>query len=113
MENKTKESLDSMKKYVKDMIDVLKFYANEDNYDDNGAPFTEQYVAHGGECERLDLGYKAQEVLKSIGYNKCSKCGKINSDVMFGPDPYFVDTCNDETPVWMCEDCRADNALEV
>lgn len=41
----------------------------------------------------------------------CEQCG--NPDATYAPDPYAEEILDDETPVWLCEQCRADNALEI
>jgi hypothetical protein len=50
------------------MIEALKFYANEDNYDDNCAPFK---MVESHECVHefieMDLGKAARQVLKEVG----------------------------------------------
>lgn len=39
--------------------------------------------------------------------------GDCDGEVTFEPDPYAYDIYGDETPVWMCEKHRIDQALEV
>lgn len=50
---------------------ALKFYANDDNYNDNGAPFS---MEESHECVhpyiRLDIGKKAKTTLKELGIEK-------------------------------------------
>lgn len=43
----------------------------------------------------------------------CRQCGKVGDDVIFAPCPYQSEINDDDTPVWLCEDCRYDNALEI
>ncbi len=50
-----------------ELIKALEYYANEDNYDENGAPFT---MEESHECVHefisLDLGGKAREALLQL-----------------------------------------------
>lgn len=45
-----------------DMLAALQFYADEKNYDDNGAPFRVGQE-HGQEYEELDVGKKARAAI--------------------------------------------------
>jgi len=47
----------------------------------------------------------------------CCSCGKefsvSSGDIEFGPDPFAEDVHNDPTPVWECEDCRYESAMDI
>lgn len=57
------------------------------------------------------------EVLPSTPNFPCRDCGCGNhadqDNVTFAPDPYEADLHNDQTPVWMCEECRRQSAREL
>jgi hypothetical protein len=42
---------------------------------------------------------------------KPCKCGSW--DTIYAPDPYNHDIHDDDTPVWMCERCREESALDI
>lgn len=42
----------------------------------------------------------------------CRDCGK-KEDVTFDADPYASELYDDETPVWLCGDCRHERAMGV
>ncbi len=42
----------------------------------------------------------------------CKDCGTL-VEVTFAPEPYEQDLHGDETPVWMCEECREKSAREL
>lgn len=48
--------------------------------------------------------------------NKCCSCDCEDSPdcpVTFGPDPYAQDVSCDDTPVWECENCRFESAMDI
>lgn len=49
------------------------------------------------------------------GKPKCSRsyCETPYNNVTFAPDPFSSEINGDETPVWMCEQCRYERAMEV
>lgn len=44
---------------------------------------------------------------------KCTYYTGCTNEATFGPDPYAQDIYDDDTPVWMCADCRDDSAMEI
>ncbi len=42
----------------------------------------------------------------------CSRCGS-REDVTFEADPFASDMYGDQTPVWMCRECRAQRAADI
>lgn len=44
---------------------------------------------------------------------KCVGCGKKGKDVTLGAEPFNQDMNGDDTPVWMCEDCRTQSAWDI
>lgn len=44
---------------------------------------------------------------------KCCSCGKTGDDVTYGPDPYAEEIAGDPTPVWECEECRYQSAMDI
>ena len=42
----------------------------------------------------------------------CLDCGS-DENVTFGPDPYMKDIWGDDTPVWMCSNCRYESARDI
>jgi hypothetical protein len=67
----------------------------------------EQYAALKEEIKRLN-----EEIakLEKSGSVICS-CGKRGAT--YGPDPYAADINDDDTPVWECEDCRHESAMDI
>lgn len=41
----------------------------------------------------------------------CQTCGSLSAS--FGPDPYNSDVNDDDTPVWLCGECRHESAMDV
>jgi len=50
--------------------------------------------------------------MKKPQYHKCKNCKKVKL-CQFGPDPYESDVNNDQTPVWLCDGCAEDLAMEI
>lgn len=46
---------------------------------------------------------------------KCEECGKElpQDEVTFGPNPFEHEVHDDDTPEWLCEDCRRELARDV
>jgi len=44
---------------------------------------------------------------------KCERCGKQGDDVTYEPDPYAQEIRNNDTPVWMCADCRRESSRDI
>jgi hypothetical protein len=42
---------------------------------------------------------------------KCRDCG--SEDATFAPDPFASEIHDDETPVWLCENCRHERWLDT
>ncbi len=49
------------------------------------------------------------------GKPKCSRnyCDTPNSPVIYSSGPYSSEINGDETPVWMCENCRHERAMDI
>lgn len=47
-----------------------------------------------------------------IEEGKCPSCGEIKT-ISFGPDPYASEINDDDTPVWLCEDCYQERAWDI
>jgi hypothetical protein len=45
--------------------------------------------------------------------DKCCRCGKVGDDVTYGPDPFAEEIAGDDTPVWECEECRYQSAMDI
>jgi len=43
---------------------------------------------------------------------KCCSCGGTD-DLKWGPDPYDYDINCDDTPVWECDHCREQSAMDI
>jgi len=46
----------------------------------------------------------------------CENCGCDHTEenpVTYGPDPYRAEIAGDETPVYMCEECRFQSAQDI
>jgi len=43
---------------------------------------------------------------------KCCSCG-CTDNLEWGPDPYAYDINNDDTPVWECDHCREQSAMDI
>lgn len=43
---------------------------------------------------------------------KCVICG-TKDNLEFGPDPYALEICDDDTEVWECSKCREQQAEEI
>lgn len=57
---------------------------------------------------------EAIEILK--GNHQCCACGEFGTPenpVTFGPDPYYQEIHEDDSPVWECERCRQESADEI
>ena len=54
----------------------------------------------------------AKKRKKILAKKPCQECG-TKQEVTLAPDPYNSDLYGDETPVWMCEDCRLQRADDI
>lgn len=43
----------------------------------------------------------------------CKTCHKIGPDVTFDAEPYALEIYNDNTPVWMCKNCRYESYMDT
>ena len=43
---------------------------------------------------------------------RCESCG-TTEDVVYGADPFAEDVHGDDTPVWMCGNCRYESAMDI
>ena len=43
---------------------------------------------------------------------KCCGCG-TTEDLELGPDPFMEEIHHDDTPVWECESCRHESAMDI
>ncbi len=43
---------------------------------------------------------------------RCEGCG-CAADLSFAPDPYEWERNDDDTPVWLCGQCRSERALDI
>jgi hypothetical protein len=41
----------------------------------------------------------------------CIDCGKAGAS--HGPCPFAAEIYDDETPVWLCDDCRYERAMDI
>ena len=57
------DEIASLKAQLKAAREALEFYADEKNYNDDGAPYSE-VVREGQECDELDLGDVAKAELE-------------------------------------------------
>lgn len=46
---------------------------------------------------------------------RCVGCEELfnRDDIEYGPDPYDEDVGGDDTPVWECDDCRTQSAMDI
>lgn len=44
---------------------------------------------------------------------KCPGCDQPKKDITWGADPFNHDVYGDETPIWLCGDCRYQRAMDV
>lgn len=50
----------------------------------------------------------------AIAVEKCEKCEHCDSiETTLAPDPYLVDIHDDDTPIWLCQQCRDDRRDET
>jgi len=42
----------------------------------------------------------------------CCSCGTMKN-LSYAPDPFSEEINNDSTPVWECEDCRHQRAMDI
>jgi len=49
---------------------------------------------------------------KETNLEKCENC-KSTKNVTFEANPYDAEIYNDDTPVWLCEDCRHEKAQDI
>ena len=77
------------------LIKALKFYASDENYNGDGAPYTERTVEGHDDVEHLDLGDIAKDALSEIGmavYDSCEKC-----EVQIERGTYRCEKCKGES----------------
>ena len=43
---------------------------------------------------------------------KCESCGKTR-DLQYGPDPYQSEINDDDTPVWLCGECKQEHCDDI
>ena len=45
----------------------------------------------------------------------CCECGvgSEQADLSYDPDPYQEEMNGNDTPVWMCSECRYESAMEL
>ena len=55
---------------------------------------------------------KTNKKKKTARKHKCISCG-TTKNVTFGPDPYQSEINDDDTPVWMCDTCREESAMDI
>jgi hypothetical protein len=51
------------------------------------------------------------EVVAQLGEHHCIACGAAGAT--FEPDPYDLEINNDDTPQWLCAECRRASADEI
>lgn len=53
--------------------------------------------------------------MKKTKKHKCVSCGKPfpQNKIEYAPDPYASDVYDDNTKVWMCEECRKCRSEEI
>jgi len=58
----------------------------------------------------------SEEIVKKVASilarKECCSCG-TTKDLEYGPDPYGREIYNDTTPVWECEKCRYESAMDI
>lgn len=47
--------------------------------------------------------------------HECNACGKMfdEADLYWGPDPFQSEINDDDTPMWLCDDCYQASADEI
>lgn len=43
----------------------------------------------------------------------CPVCKKPSDNITYAPNPFASEINGDDTPVWMCEDCRYESAMDI
>lgn len=54
---------------------------------------------------------KWEQIDKLTTQQPCENCGAV--DATFGADPYAYDVHSDDTPHWLCEQCRYESGRDI
>lgn len=46
------------------------------------------------------------------GLPACERCDRCD-EVYYAPDPYASCLLDNDSPCWMCDNCRSDSAMEI
>lgn len=65
--------------------------------------------------KRVTMMANWAEQLKGLanGLKVCEECNLPKDDVKFAPDPYDSEIDDDDTPYWLCQDCREESAANI
>ncbi len=66
-------------------------------------------------CDRKtpDAKERTKGIICENEEDKCCKCGKVGEDLTYAPDPFAKEINGDDTPVWECEECRYQSAMDI
>ncbi len=61
------------------------------------------------------IGWTQEKQMQPETEHQCVGCRKLlpETDLVFGPCPYASEINDDDTPVWLCEECRQSRADDI